>query len=383
MISRKALIAVSAAAALAIGGVVYILLPKSAESTDNAYTQADSSVVAPKVRGLVAEVLVQHNQMVTRGMPLVRIDSEEFDARVESATADLQDAESAVAGARAALISLDSEERLAASSVESAKTQIRSADAQSTLAEANRKRYDDLVGTGAVSRLDSEQYRASAVSAEADADRARAQLDVAKNQAAVIRAKRSTLLASLQQSEAAVAHARAALTLAKQDQSHTLIRAPVDGVVGDRQVAPGDYVQPGSRLLTIVPIEALYVVANFKETQTARMVAGQAAEIEVDALPGVTLQGQVESFAPGSGSQFALLPFEPGTGNFTKVVQRVPVRIRFAGHQTALARLRPGLSTTVTVRLKDQLILASHAAPARQSHLGIAANTSRPVRPEG
>jgi membrane fusion protein (multidrug efflux system) len=383
MISRQALIAVSAAAALAIGGVVYILLPKSAESTDNAYTQADSSVVAPKVRGLVAEVLVQHNQIVTRGMPLVRIDSEEFDARVESATADLQDAESAVAGARAALVSLDSEERLAASSVESAKTQIRSADAQSTLAEANRKRYDDLVGTGAVSRLDSEQYRASAVSAAADADRARAQLDVAKNQAAVIRAKRSTLLASLRQSEAATAHARAALTLAKQDQSHTLIRAPIDGVVGDRQVAPGDYVQPGSRLLTIVPIEALYVVANFKETQTARMVAGQAADIEVDALPGVTLRGQVESFAPGSGSQFALLPFEPGTGNFTKVVQRVPVRIRFADNQAALVRLRPGLSTTVTVRLKDQLILASHAAPARQSHLGIAANAPRPVRPEG
>jgi membrane fusion protein (multidrug efflux system) len=383
MISRKALIAVSAAAALAVGGVVYILLPKSAESTDNAYTQADSSVVAPKVRGLVAEVLVQHNQIVTRGMPLVRIDSEEFDARVESATADLQDAESAVAGARAALVSLDSEERLAASSVESAKTQIRSADAQSTLAAANRKRYDDLVGTGAVSRLDSEQYRASAVSAAADADRARAQLDVAKNQAAVIRAKRSTLLASLRQSEAATAHARAALTLARQDQSHTLIRAPVDGVVGDRQVAPGDYVQPGSRLLTIVPIDALYVVANFKETQTARMVAGQAADIKIDALPGVTLRGRVESFAPGSGSQFALLPFEPGTGNFTKVVQRVPVRIRFADNQAALARLRPGLSTTVTVRLEDQLILASHAAPARQSHLGIAANTPRPVRPEG
>jgi membrane fusion protein (multidrug efflux system) len=320
----------------------------------------------------VADVLVEHNQIVTRGMPLVRIDPEEFDARVESATADLQDALSAVAGARAALISLDSEERLAASSVESAKTFIRSADAQSKLAEANRQRYDDLVDTGAVSRLDSEQYRASAVSAAADADRARAQLDVAKNQAAVIGAKRSTLLASLQQAEAVVSRARATLALAQQDQSHTLIRAPIDGVVGDRQVAPGDYVQPGSRLLTIVPIEGLYVVANFKETQTARMTAGQPVEIEVDALPGVRFKGQVESFAPGSGSLFALLPFEPGTGNFTKVVQRVPVRIRFEAKQAALERLRPGLSTTVTVHLADALraakpIQSRRAQPAASS----------------
>jgi membrane fusion protein (multidrug efflux system) len=250
------------------------------------------------------------------------------------------------------------------------KTSIRSADAQSQLAQANRKRYDDLVNTGAVSRLDSEQFRASAVSAAADADRARAQLDVAKNQAAVIHAKRSTLLASLQQSEAVVSRARATLALAKQDQSHTLIRAPVDGVVGDRQVAPGDYVQPGSRLLTIVPIEGLYVVANFKETQTARMTAGQAAEIEVDALPGIRFKGQVESFAPGSGSQFALLPFEPGTGNFTKIVQRVPVRIRFDRQQTALARLRPGLSTTVTVKLGGALDTATSVRQVRLTEPG-------------
>jgi len=376
---RRALISVAVAAVLAIAGVIYILLPKSAESTDNAYTQADSSVVAPKVRGLVAEVLVEHNQLVTRGMPLVRIDSEEFDARVESATADLLDAQSAVAGARAALISLDSEERLAASSVEAAKTSIRSADAQSNLAAANRKRYDDLVGTGAVSRLDSEQFRASAVSAAADADRARAQLDVARSQAEVIKAKRATLLASRQQAEATVSRARATLALARQDQTHTLIRAPIDGVVGDRQIAPGDYVQPGTRLLTIVPLEAIYVVANFKETQTARMTAGQSAQIEVDALPGVRFKGRVDSFAPGSGSQFSLLPFEPGTGNFTKIVQRVPVRIRFDQKQTALARLRPGLSTTVRVLLKDSdtVGFADNVPPARQPHLGVATNASR------
>jgi membrane fusion protein (multidrug efflux system) len=167
----------------------------------------------------------------------------------------------------------------------------------------------------------------------------------------VTHASRLALQAGLAQAEAGVATAEAALELARQDQANTLIRAPIDGVVGDRQVEPGDYVQPGSRLLTVVPLDALYVIATFKETQTARMVVGQDARVEVDALPGQALHGHVESFAPGSGSQFSLLPFEPGTGNFTKIVQRVPVRIRFDPGQAALARLRPGLSSTVTVKL--------------------------------
>jgi membrane fusion protein (multidrug efflux system) len=132
---------------------------------------------------------------------------------------------------------------------------------------------------------------------------------------------------------------------------HTIVYAPIDGVVGDRQVEPGDFVQPGTRLMTIVPLDQLYVIANFKETQTTRMVAGQRAVIEVDAFPNLELRGTVESFAPGSGSQFSLIPFEPGTGNFTKIVQRVPVRILFDADQPALASLRPGLSTTVTVHL--------------------------------
>ena len=181
--------------------------------------------------------------------------------------------------------------------------------------------------------------------------RSRAQLDVSRNQEAVTHAKRATLQANLAQADAAVARAQAALDLARQDQQHALIRAPIDGVVGDRQVEPGDYVQAGTRLFTIVPLDALYVTANFKETQVTRMLAGQPATIEVDALPGQPLKGVVDSFAPGSGSQFSLLPFEPGTGNFTKIVQRVPVRIRFEPGQADLARLRPGLSSTVTVRL--------------------------------
>ena len=372
--SRKAVVAVAAAVALGAGGAIYIATPKSAVSTDNAYIQADSSIIAPKVRGLIAEVLVRHNQPVKRGDPLVRIDAEEFDARVASAAATLQDAQAKEQGARAALISLDAEEQLAASNMRASRTSIRSADAQSEKAQADRQRFDDLVKTGAVARHDADQYRAAAISAQADAERSRAQFDVSRDQAAVTRAKRATLQANLVQTEASVSAAKAALDLAQQDQQHTLIRAPIDGVVGDRQVEQGDYVQPGTRLLTVVPVAAMYVVANFKETQTARMTAGQPATVEVDALPGVALKGEVESFAPGSGSQFSLLPFEPGTGNFTKVVQRVPVRIRFEPGQ-ALSSLRPGLSTTVTVRLLDtRQRSVVESGPARDTSPLVAVN---------
>jgi membrane fusion protein (multidrug efflux system) len=351
--SRKTVLAVGTALVVAVGGGALIAAPKSSVSTDAAYIQADSSAVAPKIRGLVSEVLVGHNQTVHRGDALLRIDPEEFDARVASAEADVGNAVAATESARAALISLDAEQRLAGSNIRASRTAIAAADAENVRAQADRKRYEDLADSGAVARRDVERFRAAAVGAQSDADRSRAQLSVSQDQAAVTAAKRATLTANLAQAEAAVARAKAALVLARQDQGHTIIVSPIDGVVGDRQAEPGDYVQPGTRLMTIVPIKALYVVANFKETQVERMLPGQAATIKVDALGGKALKGHVESFAPGSGSQFSLLPFEPGTGNFTKIVQRVPVRIRLDPGQADVTRLRPGLSTTVKVRLKD------------------------------
>ena len=350
-LSRRPLVVAAVAVVIAITGALYIASPERSVSTDNAYLQADSSIVAPKVRGLVAAILVQHDQRVRRGDPLVRIDAEEFDARVASASAALQNAQASVQAAQAALVALTAEEKLAESNVRAAKTTIRSSDAQKVFAEADQKRYDQLIASGAVARRDAEQFRAAAITAQANADHSRAEFAVSRDEASVTQVKRLTLEASLAQAQAAVASAKAALDLARQDQTNTLVRAPIDGVVGDRQVEPGDYVQPGTRLLSVVPLDELYVIANFKETQTARMVVGQTASIAVDALPGQTLTGRVESFAPGSGSQFSLLPFEPGTGNFTKIVQRVPVRIRFDANQVSLARLRPGLSSTVTVRL--------------------------------
>lgn len=348
---RRAWLAAAVAALAALTGTGFILAPASSESTDDAYIQADTTAVAPKVRGLVAEIMVRDNQKVRAGDPLVKIDAEEFDAKVATARADLADAEAGVASAQAALLSLVAEERLAAANVTAAQTAIRSSDAQFERASTDSRRYAALVSSGAVAQRDADSFRASAVTAEQDAAHSVAMLNVAQDALRLTVAKRPTLMAALQKANASVERARSALDLALQDQRHTLIVAPIDGIVGNRQVQQGDYVQPGSRLLTLVPLHAFYVTANFKETQTSRMHPGQKATVRVDAISSAPLIGTVESLAPGSGSQFALLPFEPGTGNFTKIVQRVPVRIRFNEGQTDLDALRPGLSVTAKVAL--------------------------------
>ena len=332
-------------------GVLYLMSPKGSVTTDNAYVKSDATLVAPRVKGHVAQVLVAENQAVRAGQVLIRLDPEEYAARVAAAQGDLAMADATVAQAQAALSHLSSEAVLAAAAVREAQTNIRASDAQAVRAEADWNRYAALVKTGFVPRRDAERVQADAIAASAAAERSRASLEVSKGQAEVTGDRRGQLLAGLAQAQAARAKALAALTLTQQDQSHADIRAPISGVVGDRQANVGDYVQPGSRLLTLVPMDQLYVTANFKETQTTRMLRGQAAKVRLDALPGVTLTAHVDSFAPGSGSQFALLPFEPGVGNFTKIVQRVPVRLRFDSGQSDVAKLRPGLSAKVTVAL--------------------------------
>ncbi|MBS0471327.1 MAG: HlyD family secretion protein [Proteobacteria bacterium] len=334
---RRALVVAGAAIVLALAGTAWIMMPASSVSTDDAYLKADSTIVAPKVHGLVAAVLVHDNEIVKAGQPLIRIDTDEYVQAVSAAESD-------VASARAALGQQQAQEAAAAANARAAQAAIRSADAENIRAAADRKRFDALVASGDVARRQAEAMRAQAASASADADRVRAAYAASQSQVAVIVQSRAQLLANL-------ARAEAVLTLARQNLEHTVIRAPVDGVVGDRQAQIGEYVQPGTQLLTLVPMNTLYVVANFKETQTARMLAGQHVRIRIDALPGKTLDGEVESFAPGSGSEFSLLPFEPATGNFTRIVQRIPVRIKLTPGQHDLNRLRPGLSADVTVEL--------------------------------
>jgi membrane fusion protein (multidrug efflux system) len=347
--SRRTTLVVSAAVAIAVAGTIWILLPPASETTDDAYVGADVTTVAPKVRGLVAQVFVQDNQAVHAGDPLVRIDAEEFDAKVANAKADLANAQADVAAAHAALTSLDAEERLANANIAAARTAIRAGIAESDRAALDARRYDALVASGAVSQRDADRFHSGAITAKQDSARSEALFGVSQQSLNVTQAKRAGLQAALQKSDAVVLRAQAALDLALQDQRHTLIVAAIDGVIGNRQVQQGDYVQAGSRLLTLVPLHALYVTANFKETQTGRMLPGQRATVNVDALHGKPLTGVVDSLAPGSGSQFALLPFEPGTGNFTKIVQRVPVRIHLDANQPQIERLRPGLSVTAKV----------------------------------
>lgn len=343
---------VSLAALLAAGaGMLWIVSPANSQTTDDAYIEADSTNVAPKVRGLVEQIMVRDNQPVHVGDPLLRIDSEEFDAKVSAAKANLADAIAAVAAARAAVASQDAEAQLAVAQIGEAGTAIRSADAEAKRAAADRSRTDALAARGFASLQTVDSFRSQAIGAEQAAAKARAALAVSQRQASLTLSRRAGLLADVKKAEAQRLAAQAALELAIQDQRHTLIRAPVDGVVANRQIRVGDYVQPGSRLLTLVPVQAVYVTANFKETQVRDMRPGQSVRIKVDEL-GRPLDGVVESFAPGSGSTFSLLPFEPGTGNFTKIVQRVPVRIGLRPNQPGISQLRAGLSASVTVRVR-------------------------------
>ncbi|MDB5444936.1 MAG: efflux transporter, family, subunit [Phenylobacterium sp.] len=351
LLRSRAVLPVGAALLVALAGAAWIALPKATVKTDDAYLQADSSTVAPKVRGLVAEVLVGHNQPVRRGQPLVRIDPEEFDARSQSAAADLLNAKATELAGRAAFSELAAQQRLAQAKIVASRASVRAADAQDARAAADRWRYERLLSTGFVAAAQVDHFRADAIAAASGSASSRAEVDVSLSQLQELQARTATLSANLAEASAQVARAQAALNLARQDQSHALVLSPIDGVVGDRQAEPGDYVQPGTRLMTVVPLRALYVTANFKETQVGRMRPGQPALVKVDAAPGLALKGEVESFAPGSGSQFSLLPFEPGTGNFTKIVQRVPVRIRLLPGQAGLSRLRPGLSANVRVQL--------------------------------
>lgn len=347
---RRAWIVFALAIIVGAGGLAWLNTQPASVSTDNAYLKADISFVAPRVRGLVAAILVRDNQAVHAGDPLVRLDDTEYAARVRSAEAEVHEAEANVAAARAALERLAAEQSLARASLEETRTSIASAEAERDRARDDRKRYAALVDKGYVARQRFESATATATTADANVDKARAASTVAQNQVEVSLRRRAELDAAVKQAEAQKAKADATLALARQDLGDTVIRAPVGGVIGDRKIETGEYVQAGTRLMAVVAYADLYVVANFKETQTDRMLPGQKAEIYVDALSSGPLEGTVESLAPASGSEFALLPFEPGTGNFTKIVQRVPVRIKLA-KDAVLNRLRPGLSVSATVEL--------------------------------
>ena len=308
---------------------------KYLQSTDDAQVEADMVTVAPRVAGYVAQVLVAENQDVAAGQPLVRIDPR--DARAQAAQAEAQ---IAVAAAQADAARAQIREQYAA--IAQARAQLAAAQAKAAFDAAEVARYRPLAASGAETRQQLAQLQATA---RQSAENARAQAAALASQQRRV----GSLTSQVRQGEAQGQAARAQLAAANVDVGATVLTAAIAGRIGDKTVTVGQYVQAGTRLMSIVPLDRLYVTANFKETQLALMRPGQPVSIEVDALDGVELKGRVESVAPGTGAQFSLLPPQNATGNFTKITQRVPVRLSIEATPAARRLLVPGLSVTATV----------------------------------
>lgn len=304
--------------------------------TDNAYVRGDVTSLAPKVAGYVIAVEVQDNQVVRAGDVLFRIDDRDHRARLAQAEANVE-------AAMARLVNVGAETELQHALIRQAEALRRSQLAEVQLATKLAARRRELVAKNYVAQIQVDESDAAQSRAEAGVSAAAATVDAQLQRIAVLASQRQAALA-------AVAQAKALRDLAQIDLDSTVVRAPVGGVIGNRQVRVGRLVAPGAPLLDIVPVDDLWIVANFKETQLERVQPGQQVRITVDGYPGQRFDGVVDSFAPGSGSAFSLLPADNATGNFVRVVQRVPVKIRFADHDLP-GRLVPGLSARVEIDL--------------------------------
>ncbi|WP_342625508.1 HlyD family secretion protein [Pseudomonas alkylphenolica] len=309
------------------------------EGTDDAYVGADVTIISAKVPGYISEVTVLDNQFVKAGDVLARIDVRDYRAA-------LAKAEGAVAAQQASLVNLDAIEQLQQAVINQAKAQIDAADAEAQRAGSDHSRYQALVRTQAVSVQSAQQVEATWKAARADRARADAGLMAARRQLDVIDSQRGQAQAALQQAQAD--REQALLNI-----GYTELRAPVDGYVGNRRARVGAYAAAGSQLLSVVPAKGLWIDANFKEDQLAHMQVGQAVSIRADILPGREFHGHIESLAPATGAQFSVLPPENATGNFTKIVQRVPVRVRLDSADADFGALRPGLSVVAQVNTRD------------------------------
>ena len=311
------------------------------ESTDDAYAGGNVTPIAPHVPGFVAQIVAADNEYVRAGQPLIRLDDRDFRAAVDRATA-------IVAARQATLASLEAKESLQQSAIRQAKADLDGKAAQAAFARADNFRYRELALSSAGSRQNAERATALDEAAQAGVASSAAGLDAAKQQLTV-------LDADIAEARAAVAEAQADLRAAELNLSYTEIRSPIDGYVGNRAAEVGAYVSGAAYLVTIIPAHDLWVDANFKEDQLGRMAPGQAATVVADILPHYVFHGHVASLAPATGATFSVIPPENATGNFTKIVQRVPVRIRLDDRDAMLRALRPGLSTTVSVDTRSGL----------------------------
>ena len=337
--SRKRLLLIAIAIAALAGGsyesVYYVNTGRFLVSTDDAYVRADMSVIAAKVSGYVENVLVRDNTAVKAGDVLVRIDGGDYQNALDMALAK-QDTQ------KATIARIGDQMVMQQATIEQAKATMGSVKADMVRTQADFDRANTLANSnfGSQQRLDltrSDRDKATAAIASTTAS-----IDAAESSLKVFEAQR-------REAERQLVEIGTTVDKAKRDLAFTEIKAPFDGVVGNRAAQPGQYVQPGTRLLALVPLGSVYIDANLKETQLGKIRVGQKADIAIDAQGGRHVEGMVESFSPATGSMFSLLPPENATGNFTKVVQRVPVRIRLPADVIAEGRLRPGLSVVVDI----------------------------------
>lgn len=310
------------------------------QSTDDAFLKADSTTIAPRVSGYVTQVLVQDNQYVKAGTIIAHLDARPYQAAYDQSMASVSSKQAAVAKIEASLVQQTQNIKQAQALVQSAK-----ADADHAIHEYNR--HEPLVAKNIESGESLAELKKTRDSSAAELLADQAAAHSAQMQVGVLQADLSQAKADLLEAEANAEQAH--ISLADTD-----IKSPISGRVGDKSVRVGAYVQSGTRLLTLVPTDEIYAVANFKETQIGKMRIGQPVTVEVDALPGQPLQGVVDSFSPGTGSDFALLPSQNATGNFTKIVQRVPVKIRLQVSDQTYVRLTSGMSIDVEVDTHEQ-----------------------------
>jgi membrane fusion protein (multidrug efflux system) len=351
---RKLLMAGAAIAALAGAGwygVDYVAVGRYLVSTDDAYVKADTTTVAPKVSGYLHEVAVGDNERVRAGQLLARIDPRDFNVALDQAKADVAAAQAAIASKAA---QLDVQQAV----IDAARASVDVDQAALTFAAQENKRYSDLAATGFGSVQNAQQAQSRSAGAQAATARDTANLASAEKQVDLLKAE-------IVQADAALSRARALQRQAELNLEYTSIVAPVDGVVGNRSLRVGQFVQAGTQLMSVVPAGGAYVVANFKETQLTDVRAGQAVDIAVDMFPGQIVHGHVDSIAPASGQEFALLPPDNATGNFTKVVQRIPVKIALDQGSGGAVDLRPGMSVIPTVATRSQARMRQAAAASR------------------
>jgi len=350
-------LAVSASAAVIALGSLWILnRPESGaarQATDDAYVRADFTAIAPQISGAVARVAVADHQRVRAGELLVQIDDRDLRIGVQDAQAKLASASATVTALRA---QIGRQQNL----ISQTKAAISADDASLKLAERNQERFTNLAEDGS-GTLQAQQQ----AEAQVQIQRAARERDIAAHAASA--QQQLIITAELEKAKAEVAAATAKVADAELKLSYARIVAPTDGVVDRRSARVGGYVRTGEALLTLVPLQALYIEANFRETQLAYMTPGQPVVVTVDALPNLVLRGHVDSLAPASGVSFSPVPPHNATGNFTKIVQRLPVRIALTPGQPGVDRLRVGMSVRTKIETHSQNGSALAAAPAMTS----------------